>query len=212
MTAGRHDNERNDEHHMERPNPDLFYTQPTFRADSPDLAKLRGRTDLTLQTPGIGLALAADYYRFEAFASKQERDARCGPTAHQDVRYAPASIVDLRRNDVTIDMVACGRDIDHPMFDKVVSPLFDAAFRRLIGEVVYSPKDSEGFIAEGEIFIARARYSLKAESAGGWIKCPVTAMAVFEKANRDVMDRTIAWLENRIELTASPSLFDSRPN
>jgi hypothetical protein len=67
-------------------------------------------------------------------------------------------------------------------------------------------------IAESEIIIARARYSIKAQSAGGWIKFPVSAMAVFEKANSDVMDRTIAWLENRIELTASPSLFDPRPN
>ena len=47
---------------MERPNHALFYTQPTFWADGPDIAKLRGRTDLTLQTPGIGLALAADYW------------------------------------------------------------------------------------------------------------------------------------------------------
>jgi hypothetical protein len=67
-------------------------------------------------------------------------------------------------------------------------------------------------IAESEIIIARARYSIKAESTGGWIKFPVTAMAVFEKANDDGMDRTIAWLENRIQLTASPSLFNPKPN
>lgn len=30
---------------MERPNPDLFYMQPTFRAASPDLAKAKGQTD-----------------------------------------------------------------------------------------------------------------------------------------------------------------------
>lgn len=197
---------------MELPSPDLFYTQPTFRADSPDLDKLTGQTEWTLQTPGIGLRLALDYYRFEAFASMHERDARCGPTAHQDVRYAPATTKDLRSNDITIDMIACGHDIDHPMFDAVVSPLFDAAFRRLIKELVDRPKRIEGVIAESEIMIARARYSIKAQSAGGWMKFPVSAMAVFEKANSDVMDRTIAWLENRIELTASPSLFDPKPN
>ena len=109
-------------------------------------------------------------------------------------------------------MIACGHDVDHPMFDAVVSPLFDAAFGRLIREVVDSPKDTEGMIAESEIMIARARYSIKAQSADGWIKFPVSAMAVFEKANRDVMDRTVAWLEHRIELTASPSLFNPRPN
>jgi hypothetical protein len=67
-------------------------------------------------------------------------------------------------------------------------------------------------IAESEIIIARARYSIKAEKADGWIKFPVSSMVVFEKANRDLMDCTIAWLGNRIELTASPSLFDPRPN
>ena len=205
-------NDRNDGNQMERPDPDLFYTQPTFRADSPDLAKLRGRTDLTLHTPGIGLALAFDYYRFEAFATEHERDARCGPTAHRDVRYAPATTKDLKSNDVTIDQIACGHDIDHPMFDDVVSPLFDAAFRRLIEGVIESPKDAEGPIAESEIVIARTRYSLKAELVDGWIKFPVSAMAVFEKGDHDVMDRTVAWLENRIELTASPSLFDPKPN
>ncbi|WP_158268071.1 hypothetical protein [Bradyrhizobium sp. MOS002] len=56
------------------------------------------------------------------------------------------------------------------------------------------------------------RYSLKAEAAGGWIKFPVFAMAVFEKGDADTMERTVAWLEHRIELTASPSLFDPKPN
>lgn len=197
---------------MERPNPNLFYTQPTFRAASPDLAKLRGQTEWTLQTPGIGFRLAFDYYCFEAFATEHERDARCGPTAHQDVRYAPATTKDLRSNGITIDMIACGHDIDHPMFDTIVSPLFGAAFRRLIRKVVNSPKGRDGVTAESEITIARVRYSMNAESANGWIKFPVSAMAVFEKSNRDVMDRTIDWLENRILLTASPSLFDPRHN
>lgn len=197
---------------MERPNPKLFYTQPTFKADSPDLAKLSGQKDWTLQTPGIGLALALDYYRFEAFATKHERDSRCGPTAHQDVRYAPATSKDLRSNEITIDRIACGHDIDHPMFDAVVSPLFDAAFRRLIGEVVNGPKGIDGMITESEIIIARTRYSIKAMSVGGWIKFPISAMTVLEKGNQDVMDRTIVWLENRLELTASPSLFDPKAN
>jgi hypothetical protein len=197
---------------LERPNPELFYTQPTFRADSPDFAKAKGQTDWTLDTPGIRLRLALDFYRFEAFATEHDRDVRCGATAHEDVRYAPATIFDLRHNDVSLDEIACGHDIDHPDFESVVSPLFDTAFGRLIQEVVDSPKDIEGMIAESEIIIARARYSIKAEKADGWIKFPVSSMVVFEKANRDLMDCTIAWLANRIELTASPSLFDPRPN
>ncbi|MHC2624004.1 hypothetical protein ACVIW2_006036 [Bradyrhizobium huanghuaihaiense] len=199
---------------MRRPNPNLFYTQPTFRADSPDLDRLktRAQSDWTLDTPGIGLALALDYYRCEAFATRHERDARCGPTGHRDVRYQPATAKDLKHNRVSLEMIACGYDIDHPRFDEVVTPLFDAAFRRLIGDLVEAPKSAEGMLASAEIMIARVRYSLKAEAAGGWIKFPVSAMAVFEKGNRDVMDRTVAWLENRIQLTASPSLFDPRPN
>lgn len=164
MTPGRHSFNLNDEDDMERPNPNLYYTQPTFRAASPDLAKLRGQTEWTLQTPGIELRLALDYYRFEAYATKHERDARCGPTAHQDVRYAPATTKDLSSNDVTIDMIACGHDIDHPMFDAVISPLFDAAFRRLIGDLIEVPKGTQGMLASTEILIARTRYSIKASS------------------------------------------------
>jgi hypothetical protein len=52
----RRTNDRTDEDHMERPNPDLFYTQPTFRAASLNLGKLKGQTDWTLETPSIGLA------------------------------------------------------------------------------------------------------------------------------------------------------------
>ena len=197
---------------MERPNPNLFYTQPVFRAASPDFEKLKGRADWTLETPGIGLALAFDYYRFEAFATKDERDARCGPTAHQDVRYVPTTTKDLKYNNVSLDSVACGHDIDHPRFDEVVSPLFDAALRRLIQNVVDAPKKTKGRIASAEILIARTRYSMSAEAVDEFIKFPVSAMTVFEKGNQDVMDRTIAWLENRLVLTASPSLFEAAPN
>jgi hypothetical protein len=204
--------DRKEEDHMERPNPNLFYTQPTFRAASPDFAKLKGQTEWKLDTPGIGLALAFDYYRFEAFATKDERNARCGPTAHQDVRYVPATTTDLKLNNVSLDSIACGHDIDHPRFDEVVSPLFDAALKRLIRDVADGPKKTEGRIASTEILIAKTRYSISAEAVGQFIKFPVSAMAVFEKGNQHVMDRTIAWLENRLVLTASPSLFEATAN
>jgi hypothetical protein len=203
---------RTDEDHMKRLNSDLFYTQPTFRAASPDLEQLKGQTDWTLETPGIGLALAFDYYRFEAFATRAERDARCGPTAHQDVRYEPATMKDLKYNDVSLDSVACGHDIDHPRFDEVISPLFDAALKRLIRDVADAPKKTEGRIASTEILIARTRYCISAEAVGDFIKFPVSAMTAFEKGNQCVMDRTLAWLENRLVLTASPSLFEAMAN
>jgi hypothetical protein len=196
---------------MERPNRDLFYAQPTFRAASPDFAKAKGVTEWTLDTPGISFRLALDYYRCEAFATETDRDARCGATAHEDVRYRPATIRDLERDDVSLDELACGYDIDHPGFESVVSPLFDAAVRRLIGAVVDDP-DKTGEIASTEIIIARTRYSIKAESIGGWIKFPISAMVVFEKGDHNVMDRTIVWLGNRLELMASPRLFGASPN
>jgi hypothetical protein len=197
---------------MERPNPGLFYTQPTFRADSPDFANAKGQTEWTLDTPGVRLRLALDFYRFEAFATEHDRDARCGATAHEDVRYAPATIGDLRHNDVSLDEIACGHDIDHPDFESVVSPLFDAAMRRLVQELMENRGKPEEELASTDIIIARARYSIKATSVGEWIKFPISAMAVFEKGDHDVMDRTIAWLENRLELSASPLLFDATPN
>lgn len=211
MTA-RRTKDPTEEHPTERPNPNLFYTQPVFRAASPDFEKLKGRADWTLETPGIGLALAFDYYRFEAFATRKERDARCGPTAHQDVRYVPATTKDLKYNNVSLDSVACGYDIDHPRFDEVVSPLFDAALRRLIQNVVDAPKKTKGRIASAEILIARTRYSISAEADGDFIKFPVSAITAFEKGNQGVIDRTLAWLENRLVLTASPSLFEAMTN
>lgn len=197
---------------MKRPNPNFFYTQPTFRADSPDFAKAMGQTEWTLETPGAGLLLALDYYRFEAFATKHERDARCGPTAHEDVRYVPATIKDLKRNEVSLDVIACGHDVDDPDFDRVISPLFGAVMKRLFCEVAGNPYKTGEELASAEIIIARVRYSIKAKSVGDWIKFPISAMTVFEKGDRDVMDRTISWLENRLELTASPLLFGAKPN
>jgi hypothetical protein len=202
----RQTNNRSDEDRMKRLNSNLFYTQPTFRAASPDFAKAKGQTNWTPDTPGFRLWLALDYYRFEAFATEHERDACCGPTAHPDVRYAPATMTDLRLNDISIDMVACGHDIDHPKFDSVVSPLFDAALKRLIREAVDNQGKTEGELASTEILIARTRYSISATAVDDFIKFPVSAMTVFEKGNQDVMDRTLAWLENRLVLTASPSL------
>ncbi|MGY4598106.1 hypothetical protein ACVWXL_005852 [Bradyrhizobium sp. GM22.5] len=192
--------------------PDFFYTQPQFRAASADAAKLKNATEWTLDTPGVGLALALDYYRFEAFATRKDRDAACGPTAHEDVRYVAATDDDLYREEIMIDDIACGHSVDHPRFDEVVSPLFDAALKRLIRDVVDRPKDAKGKIASTEIFIARTRYSIAAEAVDDWIKFPVAALAVFERGDQGVMDGTVDWLQNRLVLTASPSLFDTEAN
>lgn len=192
--------------------PNFFYTQPRFRAASAEAAKLKGLTDWTLDTPGAHFALALDYYRVEAFATRNDRDAACGLTAHDDVRYVAATSDDLYREKIMIDDIACGHDVDHPRFDEVVSPLFSAALKRLIGDVINRPRNETGKIASTEIYIARTRYSIAAEADGDWIKFPVTALAVFERRDGDVMDRTIDWLHNRMMLTASPSLFKAPAN
>jgi hypothetical protein len=83
-----------------------------------------------------------------------------------DVRYAPATTTDLKLNNVSLDSVACGHDIDHPRFDAVVSPLFDAALKRLIRDVVDGPNKTEGRLASTEILIARTRYSISTEAVG----------------------------------------------
>jgi hypothetical protein len=193
------------------PNARFYYAQPLFRASSPDFEKLKGQTEWTLDTPGIGLALAFDYYRFEAFTTADDRDACCGPTAHPDVSYGIATAKDLRQNKITMDDIACGVAVDHPHFEEIMAPLFDAAMARLFGDMPTDP-DMSGRLASTEILIARTRYTISAEKTGEWINFPVEAMTVFEKGDRDVTDRTLDWLHNRLVLTASPSLFNARPS
>ena len=194
------------------PNSRLFYAQPQFRASSPDFAKLKKHTEWTLDTPGIGLALAFDYYRFEAFATADDRDARCGPTGHPDVRYVRATTKDLKQNNVTVDQVACGVPVGNPSFDEIMTPLFEAAMARLVRGIPAKPTNYSGKIASTEILVARTRYTISAEASGEWINFPVEAMTVFEESDRETTGRTIDWLTDRLVLTASPSLSGARPN
>jgi hypothetical protein len=180
--------------------PHFHYAEPKFRASSPDFAKLKEAPEWTLDTPGIGLAL--DYYCVEAFATEKDRDAACGPTAHDDVRYVPASR--LSHGDIILDEVACGYAVDHPRFDEIVTPIFDAALKRLIGHLMEAPKDQTGIVASIVIPIARTRYTISAEREGDWIKFPVKGLAVFEKVDQGLMDRTVDWLHNRRMLKGTP--------
>lgn len=191
--------------------PNFFYAEPRFRA-SEDLAKLKEAKEWTLETPAILFGLALDYYRVEAFATKRDRDAACGPTAHQDVRYVPASVKNLRRGDITLDYVACGHSIDHPRFHDVFAPIFDAALKQLIGDVVQAPKGQRGTIATAVISIARVRYTISAANSDDWIKFPVNGIAAFEKVDQDLLDRTVTYLQDRLTLEISPGLIDADPN
>jgi hypothetical protein len=184
--------------------PHFFYTEPQFRASSPDFAKLKAAPEWTIDTPGIGLALALDYYRVEAFATEKDRDAACGPTAHEDVRYVPVGRRDLGHDDTGLDNIACGYAVDQPRFDEIVTPIFDTALKQLIGDLMEAPKEQTGIVASIVIPIARVRYTILAERVGDWIKFPVKGLAVFERVDQDLIDRTADWLHNRLILKASP--------
>lgn len=177
------------------PTPLFFFAQPQFRASASDLS----------------LALATQYYRFEVFATAEDRDARCGPTGHRDVRYVRATADDIVQNNLTLDDVGCGVTLDHPHFEQIMAPLFDAAIDRLFLDMPRKRK-RPGTLGSIELLIARTRYTISAESAGEWITFPVQAMAGFEDVDRSVMDRTLEWLHDRLQLTTSHSLPGARPN
>ena len=194
--------------------PNFFYAEPRFRAASEDLAKLKKapKQKWTLDTTNLPFGLALDYYRVEAFVAKSDRDAACGLTAHQDVRYVPASRRSLMRGEITLDNIACGHTIDHPHFEDVFDPIFEAALRRLIGEVLAASDDQAGTVASAAITIARVRYTISAVSAGDWIEFPVKGEAAFEEADQDLMQQTIAYLGERLMLHMSPALIGAKPN
>lgn len=192
--------------------PNAFYAEPRFRKSSPDFAKLRAATELTLETPGITLALALDYYRVELFATEEDRDLACGPTAHKDVKYFPTTRGALIHAGISLDDISCGHNVDHPRFGEILTPIFDAAAKRLIKDLVHSSADRDGIVASTMIPIARARYTISVTSAGDWMNFGVDALSAFEQSNDDVMDRTVEFLEGRLALQISPAMINAKGN
>jgi hypothetical protein len=82
--------------------PSFFYAAPQFRVSDAELAKLKAGGERFPDSPGSYLAVALDYYRVEAFATPQDRDAACGSTAHEDVRYVPAKHGNLSGAQLTL--------------------------------------------------------------------------------------------------------------
>lgn len=180
--------------------PEAFYAEPKFRRSSPDFEKLKGVTDLTLDTPGIGLALAFDYYRVETYAHRLDRDNACGPTAHPDVRYFPVTREVLMLRRASLDDIACGCPVDHPDFDVVLGPLFDRMLERLVDDAAKAGKGT----ASATLTIARARYTVSTTWKGDWLNFDVDAFSAFEQVGADVMDRTVRHLNDRLGLRLSP--------
>lgn len=192
--------------------PKAFYAEPRFRKSSPDIAKLKAATELTLETPGIALVLALDYYRVEMFATVEDRDLACGPTAHEDVKYFPTTREALNHAGISLHDISCGHAVDHPQFGEVLTPIFDAAAKRLIKDLVQSGAGRDGIVASTMIPIARARYTISVTSAGDWLNFDVEALSAFEQPEEDVMDRTVKYLEGRLALQISPALRDAKGN
>jgi len=192
--------------------PDFYYAEPQFRSSPPELRRPPANADDNPDTPDISLALAHDYYRVEAFATRKDRDAACGPAGHPDVRYVAARRRDIARGQVALDDIACGYTVDHPQFDKVVSVIFDAALKRFFARLLQAPKDQIGILASVVITIARTRYTLSADCVGDWTNFPIKGFAIFETVDQDLMNRTIDWLNNRLILSASPLLIGAISN
>lgn len=190
----------------------VFYAEPRFRSSSPDFAKLRGATELTFATPGARLALALDYYRIEAYASQKERDLACGPTGHDDVRYFPIRRNMLNSAGSLVDSISCGYTIDHPNFEKIFDPIFDKTLRCLIGDVIRAPTSDTGEIAARGLTIARVRYNISAIAKGEWLSFDVIGFSLFEPVERQLVERTIDFLNGRLILHLSPSLLHARRN
>jgi hypothetical protein len=169
------------------PLPIAFFAQPCFRAASPDFAKLKAPTELALETPGVRLALAIDYYRIEAFGTKADRDLACGSTAHEDVRYFPIGREELIGAGNEIESVGCGHTLDHPDFEQVFAPIFGAALRYLVGEMTQTPCPKNGPVATTVLSIARARYTITIVAAEDWFNFSVGGLCVFEQIGPELL-------------------------
>lgn len=180
----------------------LYLAQPLFRKKSPDFEHLASLpAKFTLDTPGASLALALNYYTIEAYASKMDRDAACGMTAHPDIKYVP-----IDRNHVEeAGEIGCGYAIDHPDIEKVLNPIFSRAVERLIGNMIAARRNAKGPIAMEALSIGRTRYTIEAIADRDSIRFEVDGLAVFEKRSRTTIDATCAFLEERLHLHLSPT-------
>lgn len=186
-----------------------FYAEPRFRKSSPDFEKLKRATALSLDTPGIGLALAMDYYKVEAFAREFDRDKACGPTAHPDVRYFPIMRDALISRDTSLDEIACGDSVDHPDFDAMLKPLFDRMLERLLDDARRARRNEA---TSAVLTIARARYTISATWKDDWLNFAAEAYSAFEEAKGDVMERTVQHLNDRLRLLLSLNRVGARLN
>ena len=80
-----------------------------------------------------------------------------------------------------IGSLACGHTLDHPDFEQVFAPIFDAALRYLAGELIQTPRPKNGPVAATVMSIARARYTITVIAAEDWFNFNVGGLCLFEK-------------------------------
>jgi hypothetical protein len=94
----------------------------------------------------------------------------------------------------------------------MVTPIFESAVNRLIGDVVRAPKGQAGAVASTVITIARARYTMSVMGAGDWLNFDVKGLSLFERIDAGLMESTIKYLEHRLILKLSPALLNAKCN
>lgn len=180
----------------------LYFTQPLFRQDSPDFKHLASLpAHFTLDTPGARLALALNYYACEAYASEIDRDAACGMTAHPDIKYVSVDAV----SDEDIADLSCGHSIDHLHFERVLGPIFNRKVEQLIGKMIGAGRKAEGPIAMEALSIARIRYEIQAIAEHDVVAFKVEGVSLFEKGDRNTIEATCVFLEERLRLHLLPT-------
>lgn len=192
--------------------PLAFYAEPRFDAESSSFAQLKEAKKLAPDSPGASLALALDYYRVEAFATRSDRDAACGPTAHEDIMYFSVERDELVSKGCRLIDVSCGYGLDHPTFERILTPIFDVVLQRLVGDMIAVPKRRNGVVASAIMSIARTGYKVDVVRKGDWFKFDVDALCLFEQSDPDQMDRTVEFLDGRLRLQLSPSLVNAPCN
>jgi hypothetical protein len=151
--------------------------------------------------PGASLAMALDHYIIEAYARKSDRNAACGMTAHPDITYVPIAPSRAKK----ADEIGCGYAFDHPDFETVLDPIFSRSVKRLIANMVATGQKAKGPIAMEVLSIARTQYKIEAIAEQDIIRFEVSWQALFEKTDRTTIERTCAFLEDRLHLHFLPT-------
>jgi hypothetical protein len=106
-----------------------------------------------------------------------------------------------------IESVGCGHTLDHPDFEQVFEPIFDATLRYLVGEMIQTARPKNGPVATTVISIARVRYTITVVAAEDWFNFSVGGICLFEQIDPELLEKTCRYLEEQLILHLSPPPF-----